>query len=111
MEEMTVTASGYDFSAVHAAMRRYVDREILVRVQEVGLSSGWLCPQRGRRVKGPRVQVRNERLAAGNAGDVKTVQKDKRTNIRMSSKRLGSSADYRGAPSSGSHFNLSLQGR
>ena len=29
MEDMTVKASGYDFSAVHAALRRYVDRNIL----------------------------------------------------------------------------------
>ena len=29
MEDMTITANRCDFSAVHTAMRRYVDREIL----------------------------------------------------------------------------------
>ena len=37
MEDMTITAGGYDFSAVHAAMRRYVDREILAGVSHVVL--------------------------------------------------------------------------
>jgi CubicO group peptidase (beta-lactamase class C family) len=32
MEDMTVTASRYDFGAVHAAMRRYVDANILAGV-------------------------------------------------------------------------------
>lgn len=38
MEDMTVTAANYDFSMVHAAMRRYVDREILA-----GVSHAVLC--------------------------------------------------------------------
>ena len=37
MLNMTVTATGYDFSAVHAAMRRYVDREILAGVSHAVL--------------------------------------------------------------------------
>ena len=37
MEDMKVTASGYDFGPAHAAMRRYVDGDILS-----GLSSAVL---------------------------------------------------------------------
>ena len=37
MEDMTVTARGYDFSAAHAAMRRYVDGDILSGVSSAVL--------------------------------------------------------------------------
>jgi CubicO group peptidase (beta-lactamase class C family) len=37
MEDMTVTASGYDFGAVHAVMRRYVDENILAGVSSAVL--------------------------------------------------------------------------
>jgi CubicO group peptidase (beta-lactamase class C family) len=37
MEDMMVTSTGYNFSAVHAAMRRYVDREILAGVSHAVL--------------------------------------------------------------------------
>ena len=37
MEDMTVKASGYDFSAVHAALRRYVDRDILAGISHAVL--------------------------------------------------------------------------
>ena len=37
MEDMTVTAYGCDFSAVHTAMRRYVDRDILAGVSHAVL--------------------------------------------------------------------------
>ncbi len=38
MEDLTITATGYDFTAVHAAMRKYVDRGILA-----GVSHAVLC--------------------------------------------------------------------
>jgi CubicO group peptidase (beta-lactamase class C family) len=37
MEDMTVTAKGYDFSQAHAAMQRYVDRNILSGVSSAVL--------------------------------------------------------------------------
>jgi len=37
MEDMKVTAGGYDFGAAHAAMRRYVDRNILSGVSSAVL--------------------------------------------------------------------------
>ncbi len=37
MESMTVTANGYDFGAVHAAMRRYVDADVLAGVSSAVL--------------------------------------------------------------------------
>jgi hypothetical protein len=37
MEDMNVTASGYDFGAAHAAMRRYVDGNILSGVSSAVL--------------------------------------------------------------------------
>jgi CubicO group peptidase (beta-lactamase class C family) len=37
MEDMNVTAQGYDFAAVHAAMRRYVDADILSGVSSAVL--------------------------------------------------------------------------
>ena len=37
MEDMIVTANGYDFSAVHSAMRRYVDANILAGVSSAVL--------------------------------------------------------------------------
>src|SRR5450759_5472228 len=37
MESMTVTANGYDFGVVHAAMRRYVDSNILAGVSSAVL--------------------------------------------------------------------------
>ena len=37
MEDMTVTARGYDFSPAHAAMRRYVDGDILSGVSSAVL--------------------------------------------------------------------------
>jgi CubicO group peptidase (beta-lactamase class C family) len=38
MESMSVTANGYDFGAVHAAMRRYVDANILAGVSSAVLA-------------------------------------------------------------------------
>ena len=37
MEDMRVTARGYDFAAAHAAMRRYVDGNILAGVSSAVL--------------------------------------------------------------------------
>src|SRR5450756_2580556 len=37
MEDTAVTANGYDFGAVHAAMRRYVDSNILAGVSSAVL--------------------------------------------------------------------------
>ena len=37
MEDLTVTAAGYDFAPAHAAMRRYVDGEILSGVSSAVL--------------------------------------------------------------------------
>ena len=37
MEDLTITAGGYDFGAVHAAMRRYVDGDILAGVSHAVL--------------------------------------------------------------------------
>jgi CubicO group peptidase (beta-lactamase class C family) len=42
MEDMTVTARGYDFGAAHAAMRRYVDGNLLSGVSSAVLVGGEL---------------------------------------------------------------------
>jgi CubicO group peptidase (beta-lactamase class C family) len=40
MENMNVTAGGYDFAAAHAAMRRYVDGNVLSGVSSAVLVGG-----------------------------------------------------------------------
>ena len=56
MESLTVTPSGYDFGAVHAAMRRYVDANILAGVSSAVLvgrdlvdlnCAGWADKEQG----------------------------------------------------------------